>query len=205
MKTNTPTILKKGYILFPKVLFEEQMKANKKANGHFDAFLLVLTHVNYSQTDCCIGGQHFACMRGESIMSINHWAAIFGWGRSRTRYFFNKMFDEGIIEKVANPYSTHIRVSDYDLLTGKAEPEARKRGMAGKEFDAFWEKFHDLTQQPKLNIGRAKREWKKLSERERKLASENIEEYYYHLDKIKYCQQAATYLSNKSFENEYLN
>lgn len=204
MNSNMPMILKKGYVLFPKVLFEEQIKTNKKANGHFEAFILVLTHVNYSTISCCVNGNHFECMRGESILSINHWAEIFGWCRSSTRYFFNKMFKEGIIEKVVNPYCTHIRVPDYDLLTGKSKPNACEHSAINKEFDEFWEKFHEIVQQPKLNVGRAKREWKKLSERERKLALDNIEEYYYHLDKIQYCQQAATYLSSKAFENEYI-
>lgn len=204
MNTETSFILKKGYILFPKVLFEEQMKINKKAQGHFEAFILVLTHVNYSTIECCVNGHRFECQRGESIMSFNHWAEIFGWRRSRTRYFFNKMFDEGIIERVVNPYTTHIRVPDYDILVGKSKPKASINQADSKAFDEFWNAFHEQTQQPKQNIGRARREWKKLSDREKKLAMKNIEEYYFHLSSTKYCQQAATYLSSKAFENEYI-
>lgn len=44
-------MLKKGYLLFPKVLFEEQIKVTKGATGYFDAFILVLTHVNYSTVE----------------------------------------------------------------------------------------------------------------------------------------------------------
>lgn len=47
-------MLKKGYLLFPKVLFEEQIKVTKGATGYFDAFILVLTHVNYSTVECRI-------------------------------------------------------------------------------------------------------------------------------------------------------
>lgn len=204
MNNNIPDYLKKGYILFPKALFEEQMKVNKKAEGHFEAFILVLTHVNYSTTTCNINGFHFECQRGESIMSLNHWAEIFGWSRNRTRYFFDKMFDAGIIEKLVNRFTTHIRIPDYDLLTGRLQHSATSRNSGSEGFEKFWEKFHETTQQPKMNIGRAKREWKKLSDREKKLALDNIEEYYYHLSNIRYCQQAASYLSNKAFEDEYL-
>ena len=70
MSKPTAEMLKKGYLLFPKVLFEEQMKAAKGATGSFDAFILVLTHVNYSTTTCCIHNHTFECHRGESVMSL---------------------------------------------------------------------------------------------------------------------------------------
>ena len=100
MIKSTAEMLKKGYLLFPKVLFEEQMKKTKGATGYFDAFILVLTHVNYSTTECTVKHYTFECRRGESVISIAHWAKLFGWKRSRTRYFFNKMYEEGIIERV---------------------------------------------------------------------------------------------------------
>lgn len=80
-------MLKKGYLLFPKVLFEEQIKVTKGATGYFDAFILVLTHVNYSTVECHVHHYTFQCRRGESVISIAHWAELFGWKRSRTRYF----------------------------------------------------------------------------------------------------------------------
>ena len=50
MRPMTTEMLKKGYLLFPKALFEEQMnmKTGEKAADAFEAFVFVLTHVNYS-------------------------------------------------------------------------------------------------------------------------------------------------------------
>ena len=66
----------------------------------------------------------------------------------------------------------HIRIPDYDFLTGNARPKAapRKKKAApvagvGEDFCIFWEKFHDITEHPKVNIGRARREWKKIDGR----------------------------------------
>lgn len=132
-------MLKKGYLLFPKVLFEEQIKVTKGATGYFDAFILVLTHVNYSTVECRIHQYTFQCRRGESVMSMVHWAELFGWKRSRTRYFFNKMYDEGIIERLSNPYITHIRIPDYDLLVGQKRRKSVRAEADGITFDAFWE------------------------------------------------------------------
>lgn len=132
-----------------------------------------------------------------------HWAELFGWKRSRTRYFFNKMYDEGIIERLSNPYITHIRIPDYDLLVGQKRRESVRAEADGITFDAFWEKYHDITRKPKTNVGRARREWNKLSVNERCLSLSHIDEYYDNLVDIKYCMQAASYLSNKAFMNEY--
>ena len=60
-----------------------------------------------------------------------------------------------------------------------------------------------LATKPKTNIGRARREWKKLSPHERSLSLKNIDEYYDNLTDTKYCMQASTYLSDKAFLNEY--
>ena len=79
----------------------------------------------------------------------------------------------------------------------------RQRRWLGWDFCIFWEKFHDITEHPKVNIGRARREWKKLTAGEKQRALDNIDEYYDHLNNQKYCKQAATYLADKSFENEY--
>lgn len=43
----------------------------------------------------------------------------------------------------------------------------------------------------------------KLTVTEKKLALENIEEYYTHQKDIRFCKQAATYLEDKAFLNEY--
>ncbi|KAB6079912.1 MULTISPECIES: hypothetical protein [Bacteroides] len=203
MIKSTAEMLKKGYLLFPKVLFEEQIKVTKGATGYFDAFILVLTHVNYSTVECRIHQYTFQCRRGESVMSMVHWAELFGWKRSRTRYFFNKMYDEGIIERLSNPYITHIRIPDYDLLVGQKRRESVRAEADGITFDTFWEKYHDITRKPKTNVGRARREWNKLSVNERCLSLSHIDEYYDNLADIKYCMQAASYLSNKAFMNEY--
>lgn len=203
MITSIEDILKKGYILFPKVLFEEQLKVTKGATGDFDAFILVLTHVNYSTTLCQVNDYSFECHRGESILSIAHWAEIFGWQRSRTRYFFRKMFKNGIIKRLNNPYTTHIKVVNYDQLVGQSKWKSGLPKTEGIDFDGFWKKYHEITQTRKMNVGRARREWKKLSANEQKTAIEHIDEYYDNLKDIKFCMQASTYLSDKAFLNEY--
>ena len=126
-------------------------------------------------------------------------------GSDKLSYYLSASYlnDEGIIERVVNPYITHIRIPDYDLLVGQKRRESIRAEADGITFDAFWEKFHEITRKPKTNIGRDRREWKKLSVNDRCLSLNHIDEYYDNLTDIKYCMQAASYLSNKAFMNEY--
>lgn len=86
-------------------------------------------------------------------------------------------------------------------MVGKADTAATLE----KGFGAFWDEYHETTRMPRKNKEETLREWKKMSLEERKLAQENIEEYYYHLRNTKYCCQAAKYLANKLFQDEYDN
>lgn len=204
MEKLTEEMLKKGYIVVPKALLESFLATNGKAKGHFEALMLVLTRVNYSDTECVSQNCRFVCRRGESVHSILHWAEMLGWSRSATRHFFNAMFRTGILERVSNQAGiTQIRVTDYDLWTCYRKTYERGKSRTDETFREFWEEYHELTRMEKVNIGRARREWQKLTEQERKLAQTSIGEYYAHLRNVDFCKQAAMYLADKAFLNEY--
>ena len=98
---------------------------------------------------------------------------------------------------------TLLRVTDYDLWTGHKKAATTRDSHATEGFAGFWDLYHRITQKDKINIARARKEWKKLTVTEKKLALENIEEYYTHQKDIRFCKQAATYLEDKAFLNEY--
>ena len=204
MKTPTVEMLKKGYIVIPNSLLEYYSATHGPTEGRFEALIRVLMNVNYSDTKCDSCGQHFICHRGESPHSLLHWASLLGWKRTQTRHFFNAMIKEGIIERLPSPNGMmRIRVNNYDLWTGKLKAYETGNSSSDRSFHLFWEKYHEMTQTAKVNIGRARREWKKLSEPERQAAIESVEEYYCHLNDTRFCKQAAMYLADKAFLNEY--
>ena len=158
MNASTETILKKGYILIPKSLIEDFLKAGLGTEGYLEAWIRVLALVNYSDTEICVQGNRMICRRGETVYTYSHWEKVLGWSRSN---------------------------------------------HATEGFDDFWDLYHRITQKDKINIARARKEWNKLTATEKKLALENIEEYYAHQKDIRFCKQAATYLADKAFLNEY--
>ena len=138
------------------------------------------------------------------LFSYLQWAEILGWSRGRTMRFFKRMFacerlvhlDDGLPRISASP----IMMSGY--------PRAAKKGTGIRHtsdngFKAFWEQYHEITRKDKVNPGKARKVWNKLSAGERIAALENIETYYYHLNNTLFCLQAVNYLSHKAFLNEY--
>lgn len=103
-------------------------------------------------------------------------------------------------------------------MNGSSEEEIctseNKAGKTGKnhsnnyfelhaQFLNFWDAYYEVVQLPRKNIGKAEKEWNRLSEEERELAVENISNYYYSLTDTRYLLQPANYLANKAFLDEF--
>ena len=92
----------------------------------------------------------------------------------------------------------------YDVRISRAAKKEPASGTPSDNgFKAFWEQYHEITRKDKVNPGKARKVWNKLSAGERIAALENIETYYYHLNNTLFCLQAVNYLSHKAFLNEY--
>ncbi|MCD8183067.1 MAG: hypothetical protein LUE99_08175 [Bacteroides sp.] len=200
--------LSKGYVIVPREVLCGLFENRSQASGYDEAYLCVLLNVNYKPKTCLWNGTPLKCGRGEAIYTYVQWAELLGWTRKRTVCFFRWLVQKNRIRWVESPCPTHLHLNGYEDGTLAQEvivlAETRKNGEAPADlFPEFWQEYHEITEKPKVNIGRARREWAKLSAEEKRLAIKNIEEYYDHLANVKYCKQAATYLADKSFKDEY--
>lgn len=200
--------LEKGYVIVSRETLNKLFEKHREATGYEEAYLRVLINVNYKSETCQWNGQTLVCKRGEAIYTYAQWAELLGWTRSRTIYFFRRMFNEKLIRHVESVCPMHICLND--LEGGESGEAASVNESAGKRpgengFSEFWEKYHLWTQTDKVNKERARHIWRKLSPEERKLAFDNIEEFSYHHPETRFCPQAARYLADKSFNDEYFN
>lgn len=212
MQEMNPQNISHGFIIIPKALLLDQFADCDSHEGEIEAFLKLLMKVNYSETTTTDYWRNTSvCQRGESLNSYRSWSSILHWTVGRTYRFLKRLEAKGIIEIIPHDddVALHIRVVDYEswtsLPTAPATPEKQqqKKKADDEKFRIFWDAYHNTMQLPKENIARAQRIWKKLSEKERQLAIDNIEEYYYHLSNTKYTLHACSYLANKAFLNEY--
>lgn len=90
MSNLTSEILKSGYLLFLKALFEVQMIQNacRQTEGYFKTFIAVLQHVNYGDVACCIKGQLSDCNRGEYILPTTRLICVL-CGENRRKLWCN--------------------------------------------------------------------------------------------------------------------
>lgn len=71
------------------------------------------------------------------------------------------------------------------------------------DFDAFWDKYHEITTKPKTDREAAHKHWRRLKPKERILAFNNIENYKDSVGDIRYIKKARTYLADKNFYDEF--
>ena len=91
---------------------------------------------------------------------------------------------------------------NYDLWTGKTSHTADLKSRSEELFKVFWNEYHEITQLPKVNIGDARKEWRKLSLKERDLAIEKIYSYCEMVGNRTYFKNAGNYLKGQCFYNE---
>jgi hypothetical protein len=73
-----------------------------------------------------------------------------------------------------------------------------------KEFEVFWDQYHSITRMAKTDKEPAIKYWQALTEDERNKALSIIEKYFNSLKDTKYCKKARTFLSDKTFNDEFI-
>ncbi len=196
--------LKTGYVMVSRALLLNMFEKHGEAESEQEAFLRVLVQVNYKDSIfTSSSGKKITCHRGESVITFATWGSILGWSRGRVKRFFDNCYRNGSIENVNDGLKSHIRIPDYDRWTGRNGSVDESKRTDDEAFEHFMDVYSEITRTPRINVGRAYRIWKKLSQHERQLALEKIEDYYNSLPDVHYCAQAATYLSDKAFLNRY--
>ncbi|MCI1683901.1 MAG: hypothetical protein LKI39_15310 [Bacteroides sp.] len=205
MKSTSLKAKEQGYIILPKTYLKKYFNTKIFRHGQLEDILKIILHVNYSDTVYTIKQKEILCHRGEAVRSYAQWGTFFGWTRQRTTRFINKLQQAGVIKILStNKDLLHIRVIDYDVWMGREFiPKQPGQEQTEQTFREFWEKYHDTLCVKRRNIGRAQTEWMKLSEKDRQLATESIENFYYSIEDTRFIPQASTYLADKAFLNDF--
>ena len=99
-----------GYVMVSRALLQEICEKKGAACCEEEAFLRVLTNVNFKPAVVFCNGAGVQCARGESVITFMGWADIFGWTRARTRRFFDRCFAAGPVSYTHLTLPTNSRV-----------------------------------------------------------------------------------------------
>ncbi|MCD8182852.1 MAG: hypothetical protein LUE99_06905 [Bacteroides sp.] len=187
----------KGFIPLSREAYQKlHRKYCKQPATETEAYCILMANVNYRESSLTFGGKPIVCPVGDSFKSLDTWKRLFRWSKTRVRRFFLSLQVLGLIEYSTEMSLAHVHVVDY------IPPSVRQQEERDRQFELFWDSYHEITQLPKRSIGKAKREWCKLPADEKKLAIRQIPFYYEGLNNTKYCKQAAGYLADKRFLDE---
>lgn len=80
----------------------------------YEAWITILLEVNHTDKKESKGFNLIECKRGESIKSLDTWAKLFFWNKSKVRRFFIMLQKDFMIETKSVQKTTHLRVCNYD-------------------------------------------------------------------------------------------
>ena len=120
---------------------------------YLKAWLTILLTVNFEPKKIVMQHDLTYCGRGQSILSLNSWAELFGkkWTIQRVRTFFKLLQNDNMIVSEGLKYSTRITVCKYDvyqniqqteniLITSTKEREEIKNNIS-VSFETFRRSF----------------------------------------------------------------
>lgn len=81
---------------------------------NFEAWITILIEVNHSDAKVAFGYDIIECNRGESLNSLDTWAKLFNWNKSKVRRFFTMLQKDSMIVSRSVQKTTHLTVCNYD-------------------------------------------------------------------------------------------
>lgn len=140
--------------------------------------------------------------RGEMEYSLRELSMRFGWSRGRMRRFLARLEEEGVVSTAHTVHGSKLKLLYYEELCHlkvSRRPGERPKNLTDESFEVFWEQYHELTQQPALDIEATRKAWGRLTLSEREEAIGNMEMYLCLLPSIDRARSALNYLLMKSF------
>ena len=117
------------------------------------AWLIILGHVNFKEEKVALGNDLLVCKRGESLMSLDSWAKLFGknWNKSKVRRFLNLLKNDSMIELKNEQITTRLTVCNYDNYQdeGNASETQTKRKRNANETQVTPTKEGKESKEPK--------------------------------------------------------
>ena len=207
-----------GYIKAYRKVLDSQLYKHLTSKQR-DVMWVCLLRASHCEKEWEWEGNIFKCSPGQfitSVMSIKKNCAS-DVSIKNIRTALTKLEKWQFLTIKTAKTGTLITIVNWDEYQIEEKKGQSKRQSNGKQvatikneeneknilFSVFWDKYHLITCKPKKDKTPSIKYWKKLKDNERELAIKNIQLYYNDLSDKKYCKKARTYLSDKSFNDEF--
>jgi len=103
-----------GWISVHRKIWEHWLVEKSRPLTRLEAWLKILMEVNHEQKKVSLGNELIIVKRGESINSLDTWARLFNWDKSKVRRFFKLLESDSMIVLKSNRKTTHLNVCNYE-------------------------------------------------------------------------------------------
>lgn len=104
-----------GWIKVFRSVTRHWLWSKNKPLTQMEAWILILLETNYSDEKMNIDGNIVICQRGEKYYSLDTWARLFNWDKSKVRRFFELLKRDSMIELIPCKETTHLKVCNYAI------------------------------------------------------------------------------------------
>jgi hypothetical protein len=111
-----------GWITLHRKIKDHWLYPSNREFTEYEAWTDILLSVNHSPQKVLIKGHVFVCGRGQSLNSLETWAARWRWHKSKVRRFFLLLKNEKMIDTLATHKTTQLTVCKYDSYQASPTP-----------------------------------------------------------------------------------
>lgn len=190
-----------GYVNIPRALAEHLIEIINLEDATTLYYYLLLS-ANYGQSKTAKG----TTQRGEVDYTITQIALKKNDNYGRIRRMMKQLELEGLIIYISRNGRRYILLPYYEEHCGrKVRPVEQANGttiaqnQTDKDFDLFWEFYHEMIPVTPQDRAKARKIYGRLSLNDRESAVRNVEVYYASLASEKHAKWAVNYLKDKSF------
>jgi len=115
-----------GWIKLHRTILKHWIWSNP---DYVKAWLTILLTVNHEEIKVLIHGELISCGRGQSILSLQSWAKLFGrkWTIQKVRTFFDLLKVDEMITTEGLRKTTRLTVCNYDTYQDDQQTDNRQR------------------------------------------------------------------------------
>ena len=190
-----------GYISVPRALAEHLLQ-NINLEDATALYYYLLLSANYAQCKTPKG----VTVRGEVDCTIAQIATKKHDSYGRIRRMMKELEADGLVIYINKNGRRHIFLPYYEEHCGRkvrpveqAEGPIHSQNQTDKDFDLFWEFYHEMIPVTPQDRAKARKIYGRLSLNDRESAVRNVEVYYASLASEKHAKWAVNYLKDKSF------
>jgi hypothetical protein len=146
-----------GWISFHRKIWGHWLIEKNRPLTRFEAWLKILSEVNNNSAKVSIGNEVYKVDRGESLNSLDTWARLFNWNKSKVRRFLKLLESDSMVVVKSERKTTRLTVCKYDDYQSKrnanetqvkrkrnaSETQMTPNNKENKENKYTYSKFYD--------------------------------------------------------------